>query len=55
MNRLLRFAFAGLGGFIVQIATLVLLTEWLGVLYLIATIISIAIALCPPLGTMMSA
>jgi putative flippase GtrA len=45
MNRLLRFAFAGLGGFILQISTLALLTEWLAVHYLPATIVSVEAAI----------
>ena len=45
MNRLLRFALGGFGGFIVQIATLAVLTEWLAVHYLIATIVSVEAAI----------
>ena len=45
MSRLLRFAFSGLGGFVVQIGALTLLTEWLGVHYLLATIVSVEAAI----------
>ena len=45
MNRLLRFAFGGLGGFVVQLVTLGLLTEWLEVHYLTATIVAVEAAI----------
>ncbi len=45
MNRLLRFAFGGFGGFVAQMVTLALLTEWLSVHYLAATIVSVEAAI----------
>jgi putative flippase GtrA len=45
MSRWLRFAFSGLGGFAVQIGLLTLLTEWFGVHYLPATIVSVEAAI----------
>jgi putative flippase GtrA len=45
MSRLLRFAFGGLGGFVAQIGALTLLTEGLGVHYLVATIVSVEAAI----------
>jgi len=45
MSRLLRFALAGLGGFMVQIGVLALLTDWFGMHYLPATIIAVEAAI----------
>ncbi|HEX8031496.1 MAG TPA: GtrA family protein [Vicinamibacterales bacterium] len=45
MNRPMRFAVAGLGGFVVQFALLALLTELLDVHYLVATIVSVEAAI----------
>lgn len=45
MNRPLRFAAAGFGGLVLQLATLAVLTEWFSVHYLLATIISVEAAI----------
>jgi putative flippase GtrA len=45
MNRILRFAFGGFGGFLAQIGALTLLTQVLQVHYLVATILSVEAAI----------
>ncbi|MEO7156371.1 MAG: GtrA family protein [Vicinamibacterales bacterium] len=45
MNRLLRFALGGCGGFVVQVAMPAVLTQWLGVHYLVATMVSVEAAI----------
>jgi putative flippase GtrA len=45
MNRFMRFAVAGLGGFVVQIAALAVLTEAVHVHYIAATIIAVELAI----------